>query len=72
MEEVQDSDNLSSVETEDTEVDLCDDMLLSFLTSSDLEFFPAMSPEETELDLHGLAEKYDLRLGDPPRTQIAY
>ena len=35
MEEVQDSDNLSSVETEDTEVDLCDDMLLSFLTPSD-------------------------------------
>jgi hypothetical protein len=69
MEEVQDLDNLSSVETEDTEVDLCDDMLLSFLTPSDLEFFSTMSPEETELDLHGLAEKYDLRLGDPPRTQ---
>ena len=36
------------------------DDTLKFLDQSDLEYFPLMSPEETNLDFESLVEKYDL------------
>ena len=74
MEELHDEDSLYSfIETLGTETDpdLCDDSLLSFLTPADLEYFPVMSPEETQLDLCGLAKKYDLRFPDLTVSQTS-